>query len=99
MKVTLLSALASSALLASVSPGLAQFPPNTAEQGAALTNAAPRAVAVPPAFVTTTVPALVTAPAVAGGGRPYDSLIATHAASNGIPVELVHRVVVRESRY
>lgn len=31
--------------------------------------------------------------------RPYDSLIASHAAANGIPVELVHRVVVRESRY
>jgi soluble lytic murein transglycosylase-like protein len=41
---------------------------------------------------------VVAAPAVARG-RPYDSMIASHAASNGIPVELVHRVVVRESRY
>jgi soluble lytic murein transglycosylase-like protein len=40
----------------------------------------------------------VIAPAVVGG-RPFDSLIASHAASNGIPAELVHRVVVRESRY
>ena len=41
---------------------------------------------------------VVAAPAVARG-RPYDSMIAIHAASNGIPAELVHRVVVRESRY
>jgi soluble lytic murein transglycosylase-like protein len=45
-----------------------------------------------------TAPAIVAAPAIAGG-RPYDSLIASHAASNGIPPELVHRVVMRESRY
>lgn len=31
--------------------------------------------------------------------RPYDSLIASHASSNGIPPELVHRIIVRESRY
>jgi soluble lytic murein transglycosylase-like protein len=36
---------------------------------------------------------------VTPGARPYDSLIASHASSNGIPVELVHRVIVRESRY
>jgi soluble lytic murein transglycosylase-like protein len=29
----------------------------------------------------------------------YDALVATHAAANAIPVELVHRVIVRESRY
>jgi soluble lytic murein transglycosylase-like protein len=28
-----------------------------------------------------------------------DAMIARHAAANGLPVELVHRVVVRESRY
>lgn len=32
-------------------------------------------------------------------GSPYDSMIASHAAANGIPAELVHRVIVRESRY
>ncbi|MDQ8727792.1 transglycosylase SLT domain-containing protein [Bradyrhizobium sp. LHD-71] len=35
----------------------------------------------------------------ASQARPYDSLIASHAASNGVPAELVHRVIVRESRY
>src|SRR6202048_3705047 len=29
----------------------------------------------------------------------YDSLVATHAQANGVPEALVHRVIVRESRY
>ena len=29
----------------------------------------------------------------------YEALVASHAAANGVPVELVHRVIVRESRY
>jgi len=29
----------------------------------------------------------------------YDALIATHAQANAVPVALVHRVIVRESRY
>jgi soluble lytic murein transglycosylase-like protein len=29
----------------------------------------------------------------------YDALVATHAAANGVPEALVHRVIVRESRY
>jgi len=29
----------------------------------------------------------------------YDALVATHAAANGVPAVLVHRVIVRESRY
>ena len=29
----------------------------------------------------------------------YDGLIAQHAQAEGVPVELVHRVIVRESRY
>jgi soluble lytic murein transglycosylase-like protein len=29
----------------------------------------------------------------------YESLVAAHAQANGVPVELVHRVIVRESRY
>jgi soluble lytic murein transglycosylase-like protein len=45
------------------------------------------------------VPALLllTGPARAEG--PYDALIAHHAAANGIPASLVHRVIRRESRY
>jgi soluble lytic murein transglycosylase-like protein len=29
----------------------------------------------------------------------YDALVATQAAANGVPAALVHRVIVRESRY
>lgn len=29
----------------------------------------------------------------------YEALVATHAGANGVPVALVHRVIVRESRY
>ena len=29
----------------------------------------------------------------------YDELVARHAQANGVPVELVHRVIMRESRY
>lgn len=29
----------------------------------------------------------------------YAQLVASHAAANGVPVELVHRVIMRESRY
>src|ERR1700691_445567 len=29
----------------------------------------------------------------------YDALVATHARANGVPEALVHRVIVRESRY
>lgn len=29
----------------------------------------------------------------------YESMVAAHAAANGVPAELVHRVIVRESRY
>lgn len=28
-----------------------------------------------------------------------DALVASHAAANGVPVALVHRVIIRESRY
>ena len=29
----------------------------------------------------------------------YDALVATHARANAVPEALVHRVIVRESRY
>lgn len=29
----------------------------------------------------------------------YEALVAKHAQANGVPVELVHRVIMRESRY
>jgi soluble lytic murein transglycosylase-like protein len=30
---------------------------------------------------------------------PFDAMIANHAQANGVPVSLVHRVIVQESRY
>ena len=39
-------------------------------------------------------------PRVAQAGQhEYDAMIATHAASNNVPEALVHRVILRESRY
>ena len=29
----------------------------------------------------------------------YESMVATHAAANNVPEALVHRVIVRESKY
>jgi soluble lytic murein transglycosylase-like protein len=37
--------------------------------------------------------------AQSSGGEAFDALVAQHAAANGIPASLVHRVIVRESRY
>ena len=39
------------------------------------------------------------APAVAQAGSEYDALIAQQAQANNVPEALVHRVIVRESRY
>jgi soluble lytic murein transglycosylase-like protein len=38
-------------------------------------------------------------PAAAQAGSEYDALIAQHAQANNVPEALVHRVIVRESRY
>jgi soluble lytic murein transglycosylase-like protein len=38
-------------------------------------------------------------PAQAMTRAELDALIAAHAAANGVPVALVHRVIIRESRY
>lgn len=44
--------------------------------------------------------ALVAAPAAAQEGRAgLESSIQRHAAENGVPPALVHRIIVRESRY
>jgi soluble lytic murein transglycosylase-like protein len=37
--------------------------------------------------------------AQASGREAFDALVAQHAAANGVPAALVHRVIVRESRY
>jgi soluble lytic murein transglycosylase-like protein len=85
------AAIAAHALLAlSISlpsPSLAQSPSE---------DIAPKAAAV----VVVPEGTVGIAPArVAPGARPYDSLIASHASSNGVPAEIVHRIIVRESRY
>lgn len=41
--------------------------------------------------------ALLVDPAAAQNG--YEGLVASHAAANGVPASLVHRVIMRESRY
>ena len=44
--------------------------------------------------------ALATLPQSARAGHSeYDALISTHAAANNVPEVLVHRVILRESRY
>jgi soluble lytic murein transglycosylase-like protein len=108
---TLLPAISASILLASLSPSLAQFTPAEAIEQQQATQAAQATemrktrkvvvrerIVTPEAVTIGTAPTTIAAPAVAGG-RPYDSLIVSHASSNGIPAELVHRVIVRESRY
>ena len=42
---------------------------------------------------------LVSPPAFAQQRAQYEALVATHAQANGVPEALVHRVIVRESRY
>ncbi len=43
--------------------------------------------------------AAVALPAAAQAGSDYDALIAQHAQANNVPEALVHRVIIRESRY
>ena len=46
------------------------------------------------AVATTSVP-----PGALAQRAQYDALVATHAQANGVPAVLVHRIIVRESRY
>ena len=39
------------------------------------------------------------APEAAPGQGAYAEMVARHAAANGVPASLVHRVIMRESRY
>lgn len=43
--------------------------------------------------------AALSQPALATSRSQYDALVAAHARANGVPESLVHRVIVRESRY
>ena len=42
---------------------------------------------------------LLSPPASAASRAEFDALVAQHAAANGVPASLVHRVIIRESRY
>ena len=53
-------------------------------------------------FVTTALAAaaVFAAPQASFAQRAdYEAMVATHAQANGVPPELVHRIIVRESRY
>jgi soluble lytic murein transglycosylase-like protein len=50
------------------------------------------------AWLAAIAPLLFSQPALAQRAQ-YDALVATHAQANGLPEALVHRVIVRESRY
>src|SRR6516165_1658892 len=45
------------------------------------------------------IAALPSPRAAQAGQHEYDAMIATHAAANNVPEALVHRVILRESRY
>ncbi len=50
-------------------------------------------------FVVAALAAIAVAQPAHAQRSSYDGMIASHAAANGVPAELVHRVIVRESRY
>src|ERR1043166_9633931 len=56
------------------------------------------AMAVPPGF-DSQARALRIAPDAGAAQGAYAELVPRHAAANGIPASLVHRVIMRESRY
>src|SRR5437879_13477961 len=53
-----------------------------------------------PKFSLAAMAALLVSPdAMAQSRAQYESMVATHAAANNVPEALVHRVIVRESKY
>src|SRR5687767_4551432 len=56
-----------------------------------------RATFIGLAFATCLI--TLTQPAYSMTRAELDALVAAHAQANGVPVALVHRVIVRESRY
>lgn len=51
------------------------------------------------AFAAVLSAALASPCAVHAGEHDYDALVATHAKANHVPEALVHRIIVRESKY
>jgi soluble lytic murein transglycosylase-like protein len=53
-----------------------------------------------PKFALAAIAALVASPdAMAQSRAQYESMVASHARANNVPEALVHRVIVRESKY
>jgi soluble lytic murein transglycosylase-like protein len=53
-----------------------------------------------PKFALAAIATLLVSPgAMAQSRAQYESMVATHAAANNVPIALVHRVIVRESKY
>ncbi len=53
-----------------------------------------------PKFAFVTIAALAASPeAMAQSRAQYESMVASHARANNVPEALVHRVIVRESKY
>lgn len=50
-------------------------------------------------FALAAFAALSAIPCAFAQGADYQGMVASHAAANGVPAELVHRVIMRESRY
>ena len=50
-------------------------------------------------FALAAFAALSMIPSAFAQGADYQGMVASHATANGVPVELVHRVIMRESRY
>jgi soluble lytic murein transglycosylase-like protein len=50
-------------------------------------------------FALAALAALLVIPSAYAEGDAYQSMVASHAAAEGVPAELVHRVIMRESRY
>ncbi len=76
------------------------------ETAALTTEPVPAAAAVPETGLFGSLfgsfpqtPTLDQAVSISSGRAGLDSLIATHAKLNGVPADLVHRVVIRESKY
>jgi soluble lytic murein transglycosylase-like protein len=52
-----------------------------------------------PAWLITTLAALSFSHPALAQRAEYDALVSSHASANGVPELLVHRVILRESRY
>jgi soluble lytic murein transglycosylase-like protein len=83
------SAFAALAVAALAQPALASWPFD-AGSGQSSGQATGRASRQVSSQVSNQVPAQASA---------YEAMVAQHASANGVPVSLVHRVIMRESRY